>query len=78
MTYFQKPSKLIDDNDTNAILTAWPQLYIYGGAAEIKRWGEEVDIELEQFYLNELFNANKQAEIGRTGDRPAMRAMGWD
>lgn len=77
INYFERPSILINDGDTNAVLTAWPSLYLYAGAAEIKRWSDDEDEEepFERHYQNELFLANKAAAAGRIGDIPTMRAI---
>lgn len=76
VTYHHRDSKLLNDEDTNAILTAWPTLYIYAGAAEIQRYSDDEDA-LEKFethYRDQINEGNKHAEMSRIGNNPVMRS----
>ncbi len=75
--YFARPASLVNDGDTNTILTAYPNLYVFGGLMYAHNAVQ--DYESEQVatdrYISELQAANDADEKARrSGDAPAMIA----
>ncbi len=56
------------------MLTRWPQLYLYGTAAELHRWERAYDLAAgaEAIFEKEVKAINRAAERARD-DKPAMR-----
>lgn len=74
-TYYQQPTPLVNDADTNGVLTRWPSLYLY--AAQIYIHNMAQDTESEQVaqgnYQTELDGANESDDNARySGDTPTM------
>lgn len=77
LTYYHYPEFLVDDTDTNSILTAYPYLYLYAGLVEANRWtqdAEQLSIALNN-YVNEMQIVNRESEKARTGNMPQMRGV---
>ena len=77
VSYWSEPDALVLDSDTNALLTQWPNLYLYGGLREIYKLTQELDslAIMERQYQNEIALVNKQAQARRTGIAPVMESI---
>jgi len=78
INYLTKPKKLVDNQDTNYVLNAWPNLYLYGALVEI--WTYLVDAEplarAQTQYDQEVARCNRQASIARaSGSAMVMRSI---
>ena len=75
MTYFQIP-ELDADNISNAVLDAYPNLYLHAALIELHIWAQDIEMargEMEIFN-GELGDANR-AHDRRRYDAPAMRGL---
>lgn len=74
ITYWSEPDQLVDDTDTNDMLIAWPNLYLYAGLIEIFRFIQDRDamVLYTQQYNAELMRTNEQAQRKRIGNAPVM------
>ena len=75
LVYWSTPEDLVL-NENTPTLDAYPDLYLYAGLAELSRFvqDEALAIQFMMYYKNELKEANKAAQIARTGNRPTQRA----
>ena len=74
VTYWHEPDQLIDDNDSNDVLQAWPNLYLYSGLIEIFRFIQDSQamVLYTQQYTAELAKTNEQSQRKRIGNAPVM------
>jgi len=74
MNYIVKPKTLIEDQDTNYVLTSWPNLYLYGALIEV--WTYLLDMEpltiAKAQYNEEVKYCNRQAAIARASGGPIV------
>jgi len=71
--YYQRPA-LPTDTSENAVLDAWPNLYLYATLIELNVFSqddEQLKVNVQAFGV-EVGQINKSADRGR-GDKPAMR-----
>lgn len=76
--YFQEFTALSNANTTNAVLTNFPDVYLFGSIWAAKLQAEE-EVEADQYYqrfINAIKGANKKHRIGRYGPTPQMRVDG--
>lgn len=75
MQYFKRLTVISDANQTNDILTNYPNIYLFGVMYVLKQF--EADEQLAQYYYGEFINAiagaNKQDRRGRYGPAPVQR-----
>jgi len=74
LIYFNAPADLVDTESTNAVLTAYPYIYLYGALIEgftFTQDGGGRDVVLGTFG-EEVALINKQSEKADTGARPRM------
>lgn len=78
LTYYQKLTPLSTSNATNAIMDEYPNLYLYGGLAELFAWAQDTEEESKWRgkFMTEIVEANSRAKSGRYGPTPAARAAG--
>jgi len=78
MTYYVGLTPLSSTNTTNNVLTAYPDLYLYGCLSELHKWSRDEDtaVYYEQLFQERLATANAQEKRGRYGPAPAMRSEG--
>lgn len=76
--YFQKFTALSSSNTTNAILTNYPNIYLFGALWALKKHVEMYDeaAVYYQDFINAIKGANKDAKDGRYGPAPIMRIEG--
>ena len=72
--YFKKATPLSPTNQTNDILTNYPNIYLFGSLAAL--FGYAQDTQQEALYINKFIGAirgaNKSDKRGRYGPAPAM------
>jgi hypothetical protein len=72
--YFKKATPLSPTNQTNDILTSYPNIYLFGSLAAL--FGYAQDTQQEALYINKFIGAirgaNKSDKRGRYGPAPAM------
>jgi hypothetical protein len=72
--YFKKATPLSPTNQTNDILTNYPNIYLFGSLAAL--FGYAQDTQQEALYINKFIGAirgaNKSDKKGRYGPAPAM------
>lgn len=78
MQYFASLTPLSDSNTSNAVLTRFPMIYLYGAMMHFATWAQDPEL-FNQYAL--LFNgaiesANKEDRRSRRGAAPAMRIEG--
>ncbi len=76
--FFQEFTPLSDTNLTNAILTSFPNIYLFGALWALKLHVEQQQ-EAELYYqrfINAIRGANNKDQLGRYGPAPVMRVEG--
>ena len=72
--YFGSLTALSDANTTNAVLTNFPSVYLYGALWALNQW--TMQLELSDYYYNKFIGAikgaNMSTDLGRHGPAPAM------
>ena len=78
MTYFVELTPLSDTNETNNVLTRYPELYLNGALVALHRYArdEETAQYYAQVFMGAIHAANKQEARGRYGPAPQMRTKG--
>ena len=72
-TYRAKPTALSSSNQTNAILTNYPEIYLYGALSELYKYTSEPDD--SAVYFNDFISAIKGANKGsRKRQHPQAQA----
>lgn len=76
--YFQEFTKLDSSNTTNAVLTNYPTIYLYGSMWALKIYTNEpiAAADYYQKFIAAIRGANNKDEIGRYGPAPIMRVEG--
>jgi hypothetical protein len=78
MQYYGKPDAISSTNTTNAILTRYPSIYLFGALWALYQWTLQED-KSEYFYskfMAAVNSANREDKKGRHGPAPAMRYGG--
>lgn len=79
MVYYARPAAMTVDGSTNAILTSWPGVYLFG--CQIERFRlERNDTEMakaRQMYADAITAANKQALVARSLGGPLRKRVGF-
>jgi hypothetical protein len=76
--YFQEFTPLSTSNATNAVLTGFPNVYLFGALWALKLKAEEpqgADGYYQRF-INAIRGANDKHQLGRYGPAPVMRVEG--
>lgn len=76
--YFKKADPLTSDNQTNEILTAHSNIYLFGALYEVAVYEQdyqEQEVKSRRFF-NAIKGANKTDKRGRYGNAPAMNIEG--
>lgn len=78
MQYYKSLTALSSSNTTNAVLTRFPSIYLYGALWFLQDWA--LNPEKSQYYqglfMQAIASANKQDKAGRYGAAPRMRKEG--
>lgn len=78
MQYYKTLPALSDSNQTNDVLTNYPEIYLHGALWALYIWALQED-KAEYHYnkfLQSIKGANSQSKAGRYGAAPAMRVEG--
>lgn len=76
-TYLGKPTALSSTNQTNSVLTNYPEIYLYGALSELYKYTSEPDDSAS--YFNDFISAIRGANKGsrkRTNPQPQGRVRG--
>lgn len=76
--YFQEFTALSSSNATNAVLTRFPSIYLFGALWALKLKAEE-PISADAYYqrfMRAIKGANNKDKLGRYGPAPVMRVEG--
>lgn len=78
MQYYKKLTALSAGNTTNAILTSYPTVYLYGALYHFGNWAKEDDTSNKylQLFIGAINSANKADKKGSYGPAKAMRVEG--
>ncbi len=78
LQYYQTLPALDSTNDTNEILTKYPNVYLYGALWALFKWSRNTEEELKwkNDFLAAIVGANKSSMKGRYGPNPQMRNFG--
>lgn len=81
LLYYQRPTAMSADGDSNAILLKWPGVYLFGCQLEVYRITRNAEelVKTKQMYADAVSAANNQAMIARTFGGPLRRRVGaWN
>lgn len=78
LIYYQSLTGLSAANTTNAVIDDYPNLYLYGGLAEVFAWAQDTEEETKWRgkFMMEIKDANQKAKAGRYGPSPAANKRG--
>jgi hypothetical protein len=78
LQYYAIPAPLTDANPTNAILTEFPAIYLFGALWVLNQYAVEPAIAAQYFdsFIGAIKGANKKDKQGRYGPAPAMTPAG--
>ena len=78
MTYYKNLVPLSETNQTNDVMTKYPNLYLLGTlAASFRMVRDEATADYyDQLFLDELSSANRAEKLGRYGPAPTMKTEG--
>lgn len=78
MQYFQSFAPLTATNTTNALLTRFPTIYLWGALAALYQWAKQPDQSdyYYQQFLGAISKANLQDRKGRYGPTPSIKMQG--
>jgi hypothetical protein len=77
-SYYGKLSALSDAATTNAILTNYPNIYLYGSLMTLNQWAENVEefSKYQNLFIQAISGANNQDEQGNRGVATQRRRNG--
>jgi len=75
--YLQGVIPLTKSNDTNNVLTKYPNLYLYGCLKQAFIWADDDDkaVKYAALFFAAIKSANTTEDIGRHGDSPTISAV---
>lgn len=78
MQYYAAPTALSSTTTTNAILTRFPSIYLFGSLWALYQWSLQEDKAeyYSQKFMQAIQSANREDKKGRHGPAPAMRYGG--
>lgn len=78
MQYFKSLTALSASNTTNAVLTRYPSVYLYGSLFHFAQWAhnDEMLAKYAPLFKGAMESANRADRRGRHGPAPAMRVEG--
>ena len=76
--YFAIPAPLATANQTNVILTQFPNIYLFGALAALFSYANEEALSAQNYqsFIRAIKGANKKDKQGRYGPAPAMTPAG--
>lgn len=78
MQYYAAPTALSSTTTTNAVLTRFPSIYLFGSLWALYQWSLQEDKAeyYSQKFMQAIQSANREDKKGRHGPAPAMRYGG--
>lgn len=78
ITFYKKPCALTETNQTNSVLTGYPNIYLYGVLHQVFLWSEDTDesVKYALKFQDAIKGANKADKKARYGTAPTMRIEG--
>lgn len=78
MQYFRSLTALSSSNTSNAVLTRFPAIYLYGSLFHYAQWAQDDDLltKYGPLFKGAIESANKADKRGRYGPAPQMRTEG--
>lgn len=78
MQYYKSLDSLSDTATTNAVLTRFPDIYLFGCLWALNDWAMEPDVSNNYYqkFKNAINQANNMDKKGRIGPTPSMRTDG--
>lgn len=77
--YYKKPDPITELNQTNSVLTGYPNIYLYGVLHQVFLWSEDTNetIKYAGKFQDAIKGANKADKKARFGPAPAMSIEGY-
>lgn len=74
MQHYAKLTAISSTNATNAILTNFPTIYLYGCLSQMYKWSRNVEqgVLFHDLFLDAIYAANKRDKWARVGPAPQM------
>lgn len=78
IVYYKKPDPITEANQTNSIITGYPNIYLYGALHQLFLWSEDLDeaVKYAGKFQDAIKGANKADKKARFGPAPAMSIQG--
>jgi len=78
LQYYAIPTPLSSANQTNAILTEFPNIYLFGALAAVFTYANDAALSSQYYasFIRAIKGANKKDKQGRYGPAPAMTPSG--
>ena len=78
MQYYSIPTPLSSSNETNDILTNYPNVYLFGALAAAMTWADDNEQAASNYqsFIRAIKGANKKDKQGRYGPAPAITLVG--
>ena len=76
--YYKKPDPITKTNQTNSVITGYPNIYLYGVLHQLFLWSEDLDeaIKYSGKFQDAIKGANKADKKARFGPAPTMSIRG--
>ena len=77
--YYKKPDPITQANQTNSVLTGYPNIYLYGALHQLFLWSEDMEeaVKYAGKFQDAIKGANKADKKARYGSAPAMSIEGF-
>lgn len=76
--YYKKPDPITEANQTNSVITGYPNIYLYGALHQLFLWSEDTEqaIKFVGKFQDAIKGANKADKKARYGAAPSMSVQG--
>ena len=76
--YYKKPDPITEANQTNSVITGYPNIYLYGVLHQVFLWSEDMQeaIKYAGKFQDAIKGANKADKKARFGPAPSMSVDG--
>jgi hypothetical protein len=76
--YYKKPDPITEANQTNILITDYPNIYLYGVLHQLFLWSEDIDeaVKYAGKFQDAIKGANKADKKARYGSAPSMSVEG--
>jgi hypothetical protein len=78
MQYFAIPTPLSSANQTNNILSKFPNIYLFGALSAAYMWVGDTENQAKSYsaFIGAIKGANKKDKQGRYGSTPSLSLIG--